>query len=141
MTLRLLPQHTIPLCNESARQELCGPPSSSSLRDPSSSPSQYPWSSTAPNGNHTKSSYTRTAFVDAAMPTPRGLTSSQQHKLHYQRHTALVEKFANGVYKITALSLVISYPPLAAATHMFIYQSLKDPSKFVVIAVLVCCGN
>ncbi|CAM8963602.1 unnamed protein product [Rhodiola kirilowii] len=69
----------------------------------------------------------------------------------------LVEKFAVGVSMVTALSLAISYPTLAAAPHMFInaYKNvlavavateysfpqadkvkeyLKDPSKFVVAA-------
>ncbi|KAL4307738.1 hypothetical protein AHAS_Ahas16G0308300 [Arachis hypogaea] len=70
----------------------------------------------------------------------------------------LVEKFAVGVSMVTALSLAISYPTLAAAPHMFInaYKNvlavavetdysfpeadkvkeyLKDPSKFAVAAV------
>ncbi|XP_020962959.1 60S acidic ribosomal protein P0 [Arachis ipaensis] len=63
----------------------------------------------------------------------------------------LVEKFAIGVSMVTALSLAISYPTLAAAPHMFInaYKNvlsvvpeadkvkeyLKDPSKFAVAAV------
>lgn len=72
----------------------------------------------------------------------------------------LVEKFAAGVSMITALSLAISYPTLAAAPHMFInaYKNvlavavatdysfpqaeevkeyLKDPSKFAVAAAPV----
>lgn len=72
----------------------------------------------------------------------------------------LVEKFASGVSIITALSLAISYPTLAAAPHMFInaYKNvlavavatdysfpqaeevkeyLKDPSKFAVAAAPV----
>ena len=72
----------------------------------------------------------------------------------------LVEKFASGVSIITALSLSISYPTLAAAPHMFInaYKNvlavavatdysfpqaeevkeyLKDPSKFAVAAAPV----
>ncbi|XVF24062.1 hypothetical protein REPUB_Repub13aG0094400 [Reevesia pubescens] len=32
----------------------------------------------------------------------------------------LIEKFATGVFMVTALSLAISYPTLAAAPHMFI---------------------
>ncbi|MED6169291.1 60s acidic ribosomal protein P2 [Stylosanthes scabra] len=70
----------------------------------------------------------------------------------------LVEKFAVGVSMVTALSLAISYPTLAAAPHMFInaYKNvlaiavetecsfpqadkvkeyLKDPSKFAAAAV------
>ncbi|KAF8108348.1 hypothetical protein N665_0111s0058 [Sinapis alba] len=69
----------------------------------------------------------------------------------------LVEKFAAGVSLITALSLAISYPTLAAAPHMFlnayknvlavalateysfpqaesVKEFLKDPSKFAVAA-------
>ncbi|KAF3514104.1 hypothetical protein F2Q69_00001979 [Brassica cretica] len=69
----------------------------------------------------------------------------------------LVEKFAAGVSLVTALSLSISYPTIAAAPHMFInaYKNvlavalateysfpqaenvkefLKDPSKFAVAA-------
>ncbi|CAN6471344.1 unnamed protein product [Victoria cruziana] len=67
----------------------------------------------------------------------------------------LIEKFADGVSMVTALSLALSYPTLAAAPHMFanayknvvalalateysfpqadeIKEYLKDPSKFAV---------
>lgn len=70
----------------------------------------------------------------------------------------LVERFAAGVSMVTSLALAISYPTLAAASHMFInaYKNvlsvavatefsyphadevkefLKDPSKFAVAAV------
>ncbi|KAL5987923.1 ribosomal protein P0 (A0) (L10E) [Asimina triloba] len=69
----------------------------------------------------------------------------------------LIEKFASGVAMVTALSLAISYPTLAAAPHMFVngYKNvlavaiatdysfpqaekvkeyLQDPSKFAVAA-------
>ncbi|XWS07658.1 hypothetical protein CRYUN_Cryun41cG0008400 [Craigia yunnanensis] len=72
----------------------------------------------------------------------------------------LIEKFASGVSMVTALSLAISYPTLAAAPHMFIngYKNvlalavateysfpqadkvkeyLADPSKFAVAAAPV----
>ncbi|CAM8889155.1 unnamed protein product [Rhodiola kirilowii] len=76
----------------------------------------------------------------------------------------LVEKFAVGVSMVTALSLAISYPTLAAAPHMFInaYKNvlavavateysfpqadkvkeyLKDPSKFAVVAPVVAAAD
>ncbi|CAM8892172.1 unnamed protein product [Rhodiola kirilowii] len=76
----------------------------------------------------------------------------------------LVEKFAVGVSMVTALSLAISYPTLAAAPHMFInaYKNvlavalateysfpqadkvkeyLKDPSKFAVAAPVVAAAD
>ncbi|KAL9660718.1 hypothetical protein QQ045_025535 [Rhodiola kirilowii] len=76
----------------------------------------------------------------------------------------LVEKFAVGVSMVTALSLAISYPTLAAAPHMFInaYKNvlavalateysfpqadkvkeyLKDPSKFAVAAPVVAADS
>ncbi|KAJ4970574.1 hypothetical protein NE237_003673 [Protea cynaroides] len=76
----------------------------------------------------------------------------------------LMEKFATGVSMITALSLAISYPTLAAAPHMFInaYKNilavavateysfpqaekvkeyLKDPSKFAVATVSVAAAD
>ncbi|KAK8593224.1 hypothetical protein V6N13_043172 [Hibiscus sabdariffa] len=76
----------------------------------------------------------------------------------------LIEKFATGVSMVTALSLAISYPTLAAAPHMFInaYKNvlavavateysfpqadkvkeyLADPSKFAVAAAPVAAGN
>ncbi|CAI0443592.1 unnamed protein product [Linum tenue] len=71
----------------------------------------------------------------------------------------LMEKFASGVSNVTALSLAIAYPTLAAASHMFantyknvlavavesetdysfpqaeqVKEYLKDPSKFAVAA-------
>ncbi|KAL5991514.1 hypothetical protein ACLOJK_012423 [Asimina triloba] len=69
----------------------------------------------------------------------------------------LIEKFASGVAMVTALSLAISYPTLAAAPHMFVNgfknvlavaiatdysfpqaekvkEYLQDPSKFAVAA-------
>ncbi|KAG4164448.1 hypothetical protein ERO13_A13G016000v2 [Gossypium hirsutum] len=66
----------------------------------------------------------------------------------------LIEKFATGVSMVTALSLAISYPTLAAAPHMFINvyknvlsvavateysfpQADKDPSKFAVAVAAV----
>ncbi|XP_012459061.1 60S acidic ribosomal protein P0 [Gossypium raimondii] len=76
----------------------------------------------------------------------------------------LIEKFATGVSMVTALSLAISYPTLAAAPHMFIngYKNvlavavateysfpqadkvkeyLADPSKFAVAAAPVAAGG
>ncbi|KAG4181526.1 hypothetical protein ERO13_A10G233700v2 [Gossypium hirsutum] len=76
----------------------------------------------------------------------------------------LIEKFATGVSMVTALSLAISYPTLAAAPHMFIngYKNvlavavateysfpqadkvkeyLADPSKFAVVAAPVAGGG
>ncbi|XP_057962082.1 large ribosomal subunit protein uL10 [Malania oleifera] len=76
----------------------------------------------------------------------------------------LVEKFATGVSMVTALSLAISYPTLAAAVHMFInaYKNvlsvaiaaeysyphadkvkeyLQDPSKFAVAAAPVAAAD
>uniref|UniRef100_A0A7N0TPF6 60S acidic ribosomal protein P0 n=1 Tax=Kalanchoe fedtschenkoi TaxID=63787 RepID=A0A7N0TPF6_KALFE len=76
----------------------------------------------------------------------------------------LVEKFAVGVSMVTALSLAISFPTLAAAPHMFInaYKNvlavavateysfpqadtvkeyLKDPSKFAVAAPVAAAGS
>ncbi|KAK5795624.1 60S acidic ribosomal P0 [Gossypium arboreum] len=76
----------------------------------------------------------------------------------------LIEKFASGVSMVTALSLAISYPTLAAAPHMFIngYKNvlavavateysfpqadkvkeyLADPSKFAVAAAPVAGGG
>ncbi|CAM8886867.1 unnamed protein product [Rhodiola kirilowii] len=76
----------------------------------------------------------------------------------------LVEKFAVGVSMVTALSLAISYPTLAAAPHMFInaYKNvlavavateysfpqadkvkeyLKDPSKFAVASAPVAATD
>uniref|UniRef100_A0A7N0RGB4 60S acidic ribosomal protein P0 n=1 Tax=Kalanchoe fedtschenkoi TaxID=63787 RepID=A0A7N0RGB4_KALFE len=76
----------------------------------------------------------------------------------------LVEKFAIGVSMVTALSLAISYPTLAAAPHMFInaYKNvlavalatefsfpeadkvkeyLKDPSKFAVAAPVAAADS
>ncbi|KAB2063975.1 hypothetical protein ES319_A10G256800v1 [Gossypium barbadense] len=76
----------------------------------------------------------------------------------------LIEKFATGVSMVTALSLAISYPTLAAAPHMFIngYKNvlavavateysfpqadkvkeyLADPSKFAVAAAPVAGGG
>ncbi|MBA0697114.1 hypothetical protein Goari_003619 [Gossypium aridum] len=75
----------------------------------------------------------------------------------------LIEKFATGVSMVTALSLAISYPTLAAAPHMFIngYKNilavavateysfpqadkvkeyLADPSKFAVAAAPVAAA-
>ncbi|CAN0837942.1 60S acidic ribosomal protein P0-3 [Linum grandiflorum] len=75
----------------------------------------------------------------------------------------LMGKFASGVSMVTALSLAISYPTLAAASHMFIgaYKNalaiavgtdysfpqaeqvkeyLKDPSKFAVAAPVAASG-
>ncbi|KAI4382784.1 hypothetical protein MLD38_008700 [Melastoma candidum] len=76
----------------------------------------------------------------------------------------LLEKFAMGVSMVTALSLAVSYPTLAAAPHMFINaymnalaiavetdysfpqadkvkEYLKDPSKFVVAAVVAAASD
>ncbi|XWS74832.1 hypothetical protein CRYUN_Cryun01aG0031700 [Craigia yunnanensis] len=76
----------------------------------------------------------------------------------------LIEKFASGVSMVTALSLAISYPTLAAAPHMFInaYKNvlslavatgysfpladkvkeyLADPSKFAVAAAPVAAAS
>ncbi|MBA0813900.1 hypothetical protein Gohar_027718 [Gossypium harknessii] len=76
----------------------------------------------------------------------------------------LIEKFATGVSMVTALSLAISYPTLAAAPHMFIngYKNilavavateysfpqadkvkeyLADPSKFAVAAAPVAAAG
>ncbi|XP_010508934.1 PREDICTED: 60S acidic ribosomal protein P0-1 [Camelina sativa] len=76
----------------------------------------------------------------------------------------LVEKFAAGVSMTTALSLAISYPTLAAATHMFlnayknalavalateysfpqaenVKEFLKDPSKFAVATAAPVSGG
>ncbi|XP_057971822.1 large ribosomal subunit protein uL10 [Malania oleifera] len=76
----------------------------------------------------------------------------------------LVEKFATGVSMVTALSLAISYPTLAAAVHMFInaYKNvlsvaleteysyphadkvkeyLEDPSKFAVADAPVAAAD
>ncbi|MBA0871419.1 hypothetical protein Goshw_025412 [Gossypium schwendimanii] len=76
----------------------------------------------------------------------------------------LIEKFATGVSMVTALSLAISYPTLAAAPHMFIngYKNilavavateysfhqadkvkeyLADPSKFAVAVAPVAAGG
>ncbi|TYI63006.1 hypothetical protein E1A91_D10G290100v1 [Gossypium mustelinum] len=76
----------------------------------------------------------------------------------------LIEKFATGVSMVTALSLAISYPTLAAAPHMFIngYENilavavateysfpqadkvkeyLADPSKFAVAAAPVAAAG
>ncbi|KAH7672903.1 Ribosomal protein L10P protein [Dioscorea alata] len=55
----------------------------------------------------------------------------------------LTEKFAVGVGMITAFSLAISYPTLAAAPHMFIngYKNvIADPSKFAVAAAPVAAA-
>ncbi|KAJ4830975.1 60s acidic ribosomal protein P2 [Turnera subulata] len=76
----------------------------------------------------------------------------------------LIEKFASGVSMVTALSLAISYPTLAAAPHMFInaYKNvlaiaiatdysfpqadkvkeyLEDPSKFAVAAPVAVAAD
>ncbi|XWS65869.1 hypothetical protein CRYUN_Cryun05aG0150800 [Craigia yunnanensis] len=76
----------------------------------------------------------------------------------------LIEKFASGVSMVTALSLAISYPTLAAAPHMFInaYKNvlsvavateysfpqadkvkeyLADPSKFAVAAAPIAAAG
>ncbi|KAI4339166.1 hypothetical protein MLD38_024135 [Melastoma candidum] len=76
----------------------------------------------------------------------------------------LLEKFAIGVSMVTALSLAVSYPTIAAAPHMFInaYKNvlaiavetdysfphadkvkeyLKDPSKFAVVAAPAAGGD
>lgn len=82
----------------------------------------------------------------------------------YLTEDDLVEKFAAGVSMVTALSLAISYPTLAAAPHMFVnaYKNvlavavetdysfpqaekvkeyLADPSKFSVAATSVAFGD
>ncbi|XP_051134494.1 60S acidic ribosomal protein P0 [Andrographis paniculata] len=97
----------------------------------------------------------RTVYENGSVFSPEVLDMTEED---------LIEKFASGVAMVTALSLAISYPTLAAAPHMFInaYKNvlavavetdysfpqadkvkeyLADPSKFAVAAVPVAAAD